>query len=200
MDAKESGFKYEFRMYFYLYMLYAFLGWIYETLLFSVNERRFVNRGFNFGPWIPIYGFGAVVIMLAVVYFIGDRCTFRGRNIRPVAVFFLIGILATLAELAGSYIMQNVFGLKLWDYSELRLNFEGRIALRPSFIFAAGGTFLFYTVQPLGKKLLDRFSIPTQKKVASVLFVIVMLDFAASAVTTVWFPDLFKHPGILGRV
>jgi len=199
VDASENRIKYELRMYFYLYMLYAFLGWIYETVLFSVREQRFVNRGFNFGPWIPIYGFGAVVIMLAVTFLIGDSCRLRGFNIRPVAVFFLIGVLATLAELVGSYITENLFGLVLWDYSTLWMNFEGRIAPKPSFIFAAGGTFLFYTVQPLGKRLLDRFSVPTQKKAASALFAIILLDFTASVVTTAWFPDLVKHPGIMGK-
>ena len=28
------------------FLLYAFIGWVYESVLVSVSERRWVNRGF----------------------------------------------------------------------------------------------------------------------------------------------------------
>jgi len=186
-------------LYFYLFLLYSFIGWIYETVLFSVEAHAFINRGFNFGPYIPIYGFGAVAIMFLINRFIGTRCTVVGFNVRPLAVFLLIGVVAIVVELIGSYILEYGFGLVLWDYHDKWLNFQGRIAFWTTFIFAAGGTFLFYTVQPLGKMLLFRLTVPAQKRLAAILLCIVVLDFAVSLVTTIWFPDLFAHPGIVGR-
>ena len=50
-----------------LFFLYSFCGWCWEVFLYLVKERRFVNRGFLFGPILPIYGFGAVSILLTCV-------------------------------------------------------------------------------------------------------------------------------------
>ena len=186
-------------LYFYLFLLYSFIGWVYETVLFSVQAHTFINRGFNFGPYIPIYGFGAVMIMHLIRRLIRRRCTLGGINVRPLAVFLLIGVVATLAELLASYVMEYLFGLVMWDYHGYWLNFQGRIAFRTSFIFAAGGVFFFYVVQPLAKKLLFLMALPTQEKLAMVLFYVVAFDFAVSTVTTVWFPEVVAHPGVVGR-
>ncbi|MDR1064048.1 MAG: putative ABC transporter permease [Azoarcus sp.] len=186
-------------IYFFLFMLYSFIGWIYETVLFSVQDHAFINRGFNFGPYIPIYGFGAVIIMYMIVNIIGDQYKIRKVNIRPLAVFLLIGFISTIAELLASHIMEYGFGIIMWDYSGYWLNFQGRIAFRTSFIFAAGGTFFFYAVQPPAKKLLDTIFPTKQKQLAKILFCVVAVDFVVSVVTTVWFPDMVDHPGVIAK-
>jgi uncharacterized membrane protein len=114
-------------------------------------------------------------------------------------IFLLILILSTFAELIGSYIMEYTLGLVLWDYSNEWMNFQGRISPRTSFIFAAGGTAVFYTIQPLGKKLIDRISVKGQKIFASILLTLVLIDFSASLVTTIWFSDSIKKAGIIER-
>ena len=48
------------------FLFYSFLGWVYESILVSVQERRFVNRGFLNGPLCPIYGTGAVLASLVL--------------------------------------------------------------------------------------------------------------------------------------
>lgn len=198
MAGKEQM-KYELRMYFFLFMLYSFIGWIYETIIFSLEEGHFINRGFNFGPYIPIYGFGAVIIMIIISRFIAEPDKSNKFNIRPLKIFLLILILSTFAELIGSYIMEYTLGLVLWDYSNEWMNFQGRISPRTSFIFAAGGTAVFYTIQPLGKKLIDRISVKGQKIFASILLTLVLIDFSASLVTTIWFSDSIKRAGIIER-
>ncbi|RHG35300.1 permease [Fusobacterium varium] len=186
-------------MYFFLFMLYSFIGWIYETIIFSLEEGHFINRGFNFGPYIPIYGFGAVIIMIIISRFIAEPDKSNKFNIRPLKIFLLILILSTFAELIGSYIMEYTLGLVLWDYSNEWMNFQGRISPRTSFIFAAGGTAVFYTIQPLGKKLIDRISVKGQKIFASILLTLVLIDFSASLVTTIWFSNSIKKAGIIER-
>ena len=44
------------------FLFYSVAGWVYESVLVSVQERRFVNRGFLNGPLCPIYGMGAVLM------------------------------------------------------------------------------------------------------------------------------------------
>lgn len=197
--ASKEKIKYELRMYFFLFMLYSLIGWIYETILFSVEEGYFINRGFNFGPYIPIYGFGAVIIMIVISKFIVESDENNKFSMRPLKIFILILVLSTVAELIGSYIMEYSFGIILWDYTDEWMNFQGRISPKTSFIFAAGGTAVYYTIQPLGKKIIDKVSIKGQKIFASFLLILILIDFSASLVTTIWFSDSIKKAGIMER-
>ena len=198
MAGKEQM-KYELRMYFFLFMLYSFIGWVYETILFTIEEGHFVNRGFNFGPYIPIYGFGAVIIMIIISKFIAEPNESIKLSTRPLKIFLLILVLSTIAELIGSYIMEYTLGLVLWDYSDEWMNFQGRISPKTSFIFAAGGTAAYYTIQPLGKKIIDKVSVKGQKIFASALLTLVLIDFSASLITTIWFSDSIKKDGIIEK-
>ena len=191
--------KYELRMYFFLFMLYSFIGWVYETILFTIEEGHFVNRGFNFGPYIPIYGFGAVIIMIIISKFIAEPNESIKLSTRPLKIFLLILVLSIIAELIGSYIMEYTLGLVLWDYSDEWMNFQGRISPKTSFIFAAGGTAAYYTIQPLGKKIIDKVSVKGQKIFASALLTLVLIDFSASLITTIWFSDSIKKDGIIEK-
>ncbi|MGF6906864.1 putative ABC transporter permease [Fusobacterium sp. PH5-44] len=191
--------RYELRMYFFLFMLYSFIGWIYETILFSASECKFVNRGFNFGPYIPIYGFGAVLIMLSISFFIGDSFKINNINLRPVAIFLLICILSTVAELIGSLLVEKFLGVMLWDYSKDWMNYQGRIAPRPTMIFGFGGLVAFYVIQPIGKKIIDKVSIKGQRIFALILLFLVITDFTASVIVTMHYPKI-DRPGVMGKI
>ena len=191
--------RYELRMYFFLFMLYSFIGWLYETILFSVDEGKFINRGFNFGPYIPIYGFGAVLIMLAISFLVGDSFKINNINVRPIAIFILICILSTIAELVGSLIIEKYLGVVLWDYSNDWMNYQGRIAPRPTMIFGFGGLVAFYVIQPIGKKIIDKVSTKGQRILAAILLTTIIIDFTVSVITTIYYPKVSK-PGIMGKV
>ena len=91
--------------------------------------------------------------------------------------------------------MEYTLGLVLWDYSDEWMNFQGRISPKTSFIFAAGGTAAYYTIQPLGKKII----VKGQKIFASALLTLVLIDFSASLITTIWFSDSIKKDGIIEK-
>lgn len=104
---------------------YCFLGWIWEccfvsaTHIWKEKKFRFINRGFLHGPAIPIYGFAAVSILLATIRFQGN-----------IPAVFVIGALtATLFELVTGTVMERLFKVKYWDYSNLPLNYHGHICL-----------------------------------------------------------------------
>ena len=46
--------------YFVWFILFSFMGWLYETIYCTVSKHKWQNRGFLFGPVCPIYGVGAV--------------------------------------------------------------------------------------------------------------------------------------------
>ena len=167
---------------FYLYfMLYSVIGWLYEVFLEVVVYRwGFSNRGMLFGPYCPIYGTAAVIFILLLTGIKKKTIRVKSMNLTPVVVFFLIVVISTLLELAGSYIMEALTGGWMWDYTRFAWNFQGRIALNPSLRFGAGGMVFLYLFQPAFEKLT---AIRQQKALSAATALILML-FLLDAVTT----------------
>ena len=104
------------------FFLYCFLGWVWESCYVSAKRRQWVNRGFLHGPMLPIYGTGAVIILLATI---------------PVRdslwLVFLLGMLAATAlEYVTGAAMEALFKVRYWDYSHKKFNFQGQICLESS--------------------------------------------------------------------
>lgn len=104
------------------FLVYCFAGWCIESSFVSWRQRRLVNRGFLYGPVIPIYGFGAIAILFA---------TLPVRR-WPVAVFLLGMLAATALEYVTGAVMEAIFKVRYWDYSQKPLNLHGYICLNTS--------------------------------------------------------------------
>ncbi len=101
------------------FFLYCFLGWIWECLYVSAQKRHWVNRGFLYGPLIPIYGFGALCVLWITL-------PVRGS----IPLIFLFGMLgATVLEYFTGAAMERLFHVRYWDYSKNRFNLNGHICL-----------------------------------------------------------------------
>ena len=166
---------------FYLYfMLYSVIGWLYEVFLEVVVYRwGFSNRGVLFGPYCPIYGTAAVIFILLLTGIKKKTIRVKSMNLTPVVVFFLIVVISTLLELAGSYIMEALTGGWMWDYTRFAWNFRGRIALNPSLRFGAGGMVFLYLFQPAFEKL----TAIRHQKALSAVTVLALFLFLLDAVT-----------------
>lgn len=163
----------------YLYfVIYSIIGWLYEVLLEVVVYRwGFSNRGFLFGPYLPVYGIGAVVILLSLQPLQKRKIHIGKCNITPLLVFLGVVVLTTAIELAASYLLEWQTGGWLWDYRRFAFNFEGRIALNPSIRFGIGGIFFLYLVQPLLEKANIRLSDRTRIWLCGIFFVIMTVDY-----------------------
>ena len=96
--------------YFIQFIIYSFLGWIFECIHMALTTKEVVNRGFLFGPYCPIYGVGCLLILLTLYRYYND----------PVVVF-VFGVLITSAvEYYTSYLLEKIFHNKWWDYSYIR--------------------------------------------------------------------------------
>ena len=102
-----------------IFFVYSVLGWVWESCYVSVKSKRWVNRGFLHGPWLPIYGSGAVVVLLVTL-------PARGR---PALIFLLGMIGATVLEYVTGESMEKLFHMRYWDYSDKPLNVNGHICL-----------------------------------------------------------------------
>ena len=103
--------------YFMLFFIYAILGWIIETTLVSIEKKKFVNRGFLKGPWLPIYGCGMILILVLLSWLMT----------KPLLMFILIILLCGFLEYMTSYILEKLFHKKWWDYKDSFLNINGRV-------------------------------------------------------------------------
>jgi len=128
LTVKRLGGFFVTLIYFFIWLVfYSFAGWVYESILCSVKERKPVNRGFLNGPICPVYGFGAVLLIL----------TFYGRTDRPAVLFFGGAVLTCALEYFTSYLLEKLFHTRWWDYSHMRFNLNGRICLLGAVAFGA---------------------------------------------------------------
>jgi len=167
------------RKYFIYFMMYAVVGWLYEVFLEVVIYKwGFSNRGVLFGPYIPIYGFGALVFIMLFYKFSQKKQPFFEKIASIIIVFLGCAFTATIIELVTSYILEIITGSWPWQtYTDYTYNFQGRIALSPSIRFGLGGLFFIYVLQPIFEKIVNSFSRKVLVIMSSFLFIAVFIDF-----------------------
>lgn len=158
-----------------LFLFYSIIGWIYEEILeVFIYRTGFTNRGFLFGPYLPVYGFGALLFLCFLYPMKQKRCFSYAT---PLVVFLGSMLIATTVELITSYGL-SYFHLELWNYDKYPFNFQGRIALNPSIRFGIGGVIFLYLLQPLFDKIIAKQSSRTLNLTAAVILLILLIDFA----------------------
>ncbi|PZL70946.1 hypothetical protein CI088_13760 [Enterococcus plantarum] len=121
-----------------LFFIYSFIGWLWETVYCSLKARKFVYRGFLVGPYCPIYGFG----ILGVLYFLEPL----KQNI--VILYLLSTVLVTILEYITSYGLEKMFHASWWDYKDVPLNINGRVALPVSLFWGIGCVLIVRVIHP----------------------------------------------------
>lgn len=114
--------KYTLLQWIAFFYIYCFFGWCFESGYASIKNKRLENRGFLRGPYIPIYAFGAIFVLIITDSFQGNI----------FEVYFSGMIAATVLEYVTGYIMEKLFKVKYWDYSDHKINLNGYISLSTS--------------------------------------------------------------------
>lgn len=144
-----GGFSlYEICLYF---MEYSFFGWILEVLYHAITKGKIINRGFLNGPVCPIYGFGAVgVLMLSNgIDALSTQVNDMTSSLNNLTLFFGGMIIATLIELFGGWLLDKLFHTRWWNYSERRFNLHGYICPEFSILWGLAIMFCVRIIQPL---------------------------------------------------
>lgn len=131
------------------FFIYCFFGWIFESAYVSVKNRKFVNRGFMRGPFLPLYGFGAILILFV---------TLPVRNSSYVLMYFLSAFAATILEYATGAAMEKIFKVRYWDYSYKKFHFRGYICLGSTIAWGFLGIFLVKVIHGPIEKIIMRIS------------------------------------------
>ncbi len=171
-----------FRDHMEYFLVYCLIGWIYESIwcCWIYHKLGFINRGFLFGPWIPIYGIGFFIIY-------GLFKLIRVKN--PILVFVVGTAIATGIELLASYIIEAVMHRKLWDYTGYFMNFQGRIAFEASMMFGIMIFAAICLIHPAIKKLQEKIR---DSKVHNVIFIIISSLFFIDLVARIWLGSNMK--------
>ena len=170
--------SYNVTSYILFFFTFSFIGWLWEVLLHIIMDGTFVNRGFMYGPWLPIYGFGGVFILLLLK-------SFRNKQL----VFFIACIvLAGIIEYSTSWYLETFKGMKWWDYTGYYLNLNGRICLEGLIVFGLGGCALTYIIAPV----LDDLYELIKPKLKIIICVILLLCYGTDLVYSNGHPNSGK--------
>lgn len=132
-----SVFLYSFLILFARFLIYSFIGWLLEIFVAFIKSGKFINRGFLIGPYVPIYGFCAIVLVWL----------FKGET-NPIYIFVFSLLISSIVEYLTSYIMEKMFNARWWDYSNYPFNINGRVYLINSIAFGCLGYILIGLVDP----------------------------------------------------
>jgi uncharacterized membrane protein len=175
METKEESKN----KYFYVccFFIYCVIGWLYEVAWEFKVGNGFVNRGFLHGCYLPIYGFGALLLIFSLSKLMKKKIKIWKINITPIIVFLAILFLVSTVEFIASWGMELLFGKRWWDYSYDKFNLNGRISLRNSTLLALGGMLFVYVIQPILDKLFSKIKPELLKEIAMLIIIVMAIDF-----------------------
>lgn len=152
------------------FFIYSFLGWVCESIYCSCLQKKIVNRGFLNGPICPVYGVGALIVILGL-------WSYRDNMI---AVFVLGFILTSVLEYITATVLEKLFHAKWWDYSNYKFNIDGKVCLLNSTMFGFLSLFVIEILHPFVIDVLSRMN----SVVLYVFLVLAMIAMIADLIVT----------------
>ena len=164
--------KYTLETYILFFITFAFIGWCWEVIYHLIGHGVFVNRGTQYGPWLPIYGWGGVLIIALLKKFRDN----------PFKLFIASFILCGIIEYGTAWYLETFKSLKYWDYTGFFLNIHGRICLEGLLLFGIGGCGFVYILAPLLDDLYKKIKPKIKTILCITLIIIFSIDFVYSCI------------------
>lgn len=156
---------------FLLTVMGAVIGWIYEMIFYRIDLGHFVKRGQGLGPWLPIYAFGALALILLV----------HKRKIHPGILFVLAVVSSGIIEFVTGWALYHFMGgLRLWDYNVEIWNWGnigGYVCFRSVLVFGIFGTVYGALVVPKFLAFVKKAKATPLVITSTVLAILVFADF-----------------------
>lgn len=149
----------------FYFIVYSFLGWILESVYKTILLKKPTNSGFLYGPFCPMYGIGALLMILVGSHF---------DNI--IVIFLLAFVLFSIWEYVVAVILEKLFKTKYWDYSNLRFNFQGRVCLKNSIYWGILGVFLIFVVHRAIENLTNLIPSDILRYINVILCIAIVVD------------------------
>lgn len=175
--------------YLFFFIIYSFLGWCMEVIYQTIKLRSFVNRGFLHGPICPIYGFGVITVL----YFL--------EPLKYNLLFLFLGsiIFTTTIELFTGFLLEKLFYIRWWDYSNNKYNYKGYICLFFSLAWGILCVFVINVLHPLINTIVS--ILPKQIGIIILSFSIclILIDTILTVLTILKFTKRLKRLNQIGQ-
>lgn len=148
-----------------LFYLCSILGYLYELILSLIFDGKLLSHGILFGPWLPIYGTGALLITLLNKY-----------RKKPLLIFMISFFITGMLEYICGYLLLHFLNMRLWDYRGWFLNIDGFVCFISAFCFGIGGLLIIYYLMPLINKMLKKVNIKLIKIILTILSIVFLID------------------------
>lgn len=147
------------------FIIFSIIGLIVETTFCYITTGVVESRkGFVYGPFCPIYGLGAILIIVALNRFKDSK----------LKIFFYGLIAGAIVEYLISFLLEAMYGTRFWDYGYLKYNLNGRICLSYSCYWGFLSLAMIYLVKPRVDKLIN--AIPKKNIIAKIALVLLIID------------------------
>ena len=163
-------YQYSLTQWIFFFYFYCFFGWCFESTYVSIKTRRLTNRGFMHGPFLPLYGTGAIMMLVVSAPFQDS-----------IPLTYLAGCVgATILEYVTGVTMEALFKVRYWDYSKQKFNFQGHICLKST--LAWGGLTILMTavIHRYVEQVVFLMHAQVLSAVTFVLTAVIFADFALS--------------------
>lgn len=158
-----------------LFFTFSIVGWVWEVTFHFIRHGVLVDRGLLHGPWLPIYGFGAMIALVALKRF---------RD-RPPLLFALLAVISGIMEYMTSWLLEKTLHVRMWDYSSYKFNIGGRVSIYGVMAFAVIGIIAVYILAPALDGLYSR----VPKRIRIIAAVVLLAALTAAAVYTHGHPN-----------
>ncbi len=161
----------------FFFFLCSVAGFLWEVIIFFVKDGGFTNRGFLYGPWLPVYGVGGVLFYLLLS---------RTAKKHPVITFFLSLLIGTGLELLIGWFLDSIWDLRYWDYRGHPFHYNGHICLWSALGFGFAGVLWVCVLSGFFAKLWEKLPVPVRLGANTILVLLFVLDCAAALI----FPNI----------
>ena len=171
------------------FIIYSFFGWILESVFKSVLQKKIVNSGFLYGPFCPIYGFGAVIMLLFLEPF--------KQNI--VVLFFVSFLVMSIWEYIVGWFLEKKFNTKYWDYTNNFLNIKGRVCVQNSTFWGILGVAFMMLIHPCTMKYIEMLNKQDLIYINCILSIVMLIDTIITVVKMKTFDSTLESIKDLGE-
>ena len=154
------------------FITYSFLGWIMESIFRSIGERKLINTGFLKGPFCPIYGIGAIIMLVFL----------RNFSDNLIVLFIASMIVFTIWEYIVGVLLEKLFHTKYWDYSNNKFNFQGRICLMNSIFWGILGIVLTKYIHPFIESIVVKIDTKLLIFIYTIIAIVMLVDTITSVI------------------
>lgn len=170
-------------------VIYSFFGWALESIYKSFLQKEVVNSGFLKGPLCPIYGFGAIIMILCL----------ETLKDRPILLFVVSFFVLSILEYIVGIFLEKIFKQKYWDYTECKFNIQGRVCLKNSIYWGILGVIFIKYMHPFIAQKIELIPTNILICVISIIYIAIIIDTITTIMTIVKFDEAIKKINELGE-